>query len=94
MSTNYYIKDYPADEDMDPKWHIGKVWGMGKGKIGFMWAMHPNNLKKRLFDEDYNSDLGGIVDEYGREFNLPSFLRDVLGNCEVVVDKHIGEKFC
>ena len=79
---------------MDPKWHIGKRWRTGKGKVGFMWAMHPLNLIKRLFEENFNSNLGGIVNEDGVEFSLLSFMKDIIEACEVVVDKHIGEKFC
>lgn len=96
MSTNYYIKGCPKDEDMEPKWHIGKIWGIGGGKIGFMWAMDPLSLGERLNDEKFcnpNEDKG-IVSERGEEFSLVAFMKEVIGACEVVKDNHIGKKFC
>jgi hypothetical protein len=93
MSTNYYIKNYLPNDDMNPDWHIGKRYGAGKGKTNFVWAMHPTQLAKRLWDAGFNSDLGGIVDERNEEFNLPAFLKTIVGACEVVEDNRIGEWF-
>ena len=95
MSTNYYVKGYPEEEADDPKWHIGKRWGIGGWKLGFMWAMHPLSLGKRLNDEKfYNPDKDkGIISERGEEFSLVEFLKEIIGGCEVINDNRIGKKF-
>jgi hypothetical protein len=94
MSTNFYIKNYLPRDEMNPKWHIGKRSGAGGGKCLFMWTMFPIKVAQRIIEEGFNPDLGGIVSENGEEFNIQSFSRDIIGQCAIVDDSHIGEKFC
>ena len=95
MSTNYYIKGYSKNDEDNIQWHIGKRWGIGNGKTGFMWAINPICLGKRLNDEEfYNPDKDkSIISDYGEEFSLSLFLKNIVGKCEIIEDKHIGTKF-
>lgn len=68
MSTNYYIKN------TKPEFHIGKRRGSGNGKMGFTWAMRPQDLQFEINKRGFSNTDQSIYDEYGKEFSLVDFM--------------------
>jgi len=96
MSTNYYIKGYDTPEinENSPKWHLGKRYSAGNGKLGFIWAIDMTVVEfaERIEELELFAD-SCIVNEYGEEFSVLEFMNLALG-CDVQDTDSIGKEFC
>ncbi len=97
MATNFYIKGHDqegVDKD-SPDWHVGKRVGLKHGKLGFIWAMHPEQeLSCRVSEEGFiNPGDKCIISEMGLEYTLQEFLERIVGNVAEISRESIGEKF-
>lgn len=98
MSTNFYWLFEPpvlptgeiAPVDTDsPVVHIGKRYGAGCGKLGFILAQP---LKDIMAVYDYLPDEWVAYDEYGVKYTGAQ-LKEVLRVCDPMLDHSIGQRF-
>lgn len=102
VSTNYYwyFEDVllptgatiPIDTD-DPVIHIGKRFGAGGGRLGFIWAQDPLAVAAAI--EKLNPDAATpiIRDEYGRSLRRADW-ENLVGAIDEHDESKIGTWFC
>ena len=96
MSTNYYIKGYPEEEMDSPKWHLGKRYSEGQGKLGFIWAtdLELMEFASKTYDLGFTAiNDKPIINEYGDDFTISEFMNLAL-SCDIQDTNSVGKEFC